>query len=164
MVKDIAHQRVDGFIIAEYGFHLPKGALAFLHDIRVGIVGHNIIFRIYELQRSLVQLQLYNTAFIIDGSGCAILDCLRHIINIYVITEHFTGAAVFGRDGRAGKSNVGSVRQTVSDDSCRTNYTLCDFFALIILRYFYLLSQTVLSTVGFVCHNHNVSSVRQRIV
>ncbi|MPN19817.1 hypothetical protein SDC9_167189 [bioreactor metagenome] len=76
---------------------------------------------------------MYNTALVVDRSGCTVLHGLGHIINVDVITEHLTGAAVFRGNRGSGKANVCSIRQAVSDNAGSTNNTLGDFFTVLIL-------------------------------
>ena len=133
MVKNIADQRVDGIIVAQYGFHLSESFLALFNNFRISIMCHDFILCINHVQRSFIQVELNDTAFVIDRAGCAIFDSLRHIINVDVITEHFTGAAVFRGNRSSGEANVCSIRQAVSDNAGSTNNTLGDFFTVLIL-------------------------------
>ena len=133
MVKNITDQRIDSIIVAQYGFHLSESFLALFNNLRISIMCHDFILCINHVKRSLIEFQLNNTAFVIDRTGCAIFDSLRHIINVNVITEHLTGAAVFRGNRSSGKANVCSVRQAVSDNAGSTNNTLGDFFAVLIL-------------------------------
>ncbi len=96
VAENVAHQRVDGFVIAEDRLHFTERMLAFPHDLRLGMLRHPVVFLVDELQRGLVQLQLHDAAFIINRSGGAVLDRLRHIVNVYVVAEHLAGVAVFG--------------------------------------------------------------------
>ena len=94
---------------------------------------HDFILCINHAQRSFIQIELNDTAFVIDRASCAIFDSLRHIINVDVITEHLTGAAVFRGNRGSGKANVCSIRQAVSDNAGSAHNTLGDFFAVLVL-------------------------------
>ena len=164
MVKNIADQRVYGVVVAQYGFHLSQCFLALFNNLRICIVRHDFILGINHAQRSFIQVELNDTAFVINRAGCTIFNSLRHIINVDVVTEHFTSAAVFRGNRCSGKTDVCSVRQAVSDNSCSTYNTLGDFFTVLILGHFNLFGQAVLSTVGFVCHNDDISALRKGFV
>ena len=133
MVKNIADERVDGVVVAQYSFHLSQCFLALFNNLRIGIVRHDFILCINHVQRSFIKVELNDTAFVINRAGCTIFNSLRHIINVYIITEHFTGAAVFRGNRCSGETNVCSVRQTISYNAGSTYNTLGDLFTVLIL-------------------------------
>ena len=102
-----------------------------------------------------------NTAFIIDRSGGTIFHSLRHIVDIDIITEHLTSIAVLCRDGRTCKTNKGSIRQCLADNTGITNNHMCFLFTLGIFRHDNFLVETILTTVRLVCHDHNISALGQ---
>ena len=61
-----------------------------------------VIFRVDELQGVLVELQVDDPAFVVDRAGGAVLHRLGHVVDVDIVAEHIPGAAVLGRDGRAG--------------------------------------------------------------
>ena len=79
----------------ENGFHLSKLMLAFLNNFGICIVRHYIIFGVDKVQSVLVKLEMYNSALVINRSGCTVLYRLRHIVNVDIIAEHLAGAFVF---------------------------------------------------------------------
>jgi len=79
--------------MTEDSFHLSQLSLAALDDISISILSHDVIFRVDKPQ-CVVEFQLHNTAFIIDRTCSTVLDSLRHIIDVDVITEYLTGISV----------------------------------------------------------------------
>jgi len=110
MVKNIANKGINGVIVSEYSFHLSKLTLTLFDDFLISIGSHNVILCINHLQSCFIKIELNNTAFIINRACCSILNRLCHIVNVDIITEHLTSAAVFGRNRRTCKSNICSVR------------------------------------------------------
>ena len=133
MVKNITDQGVDGVVVAQHGFHLSECFLALFNNFRVSIMRHDFILCINHVQCSFIQIEFNDTAFVIDRASCAILDSLRHIINVNVITEHLTGAAVFRGNRGSGEANVCSIRQAVADNAGGAYNTLSDFFTVLVL-------------------------------
>ena len=109
-------------------------------------------------------MQFDNTAFIVDRACCTILDSLRHIVDVNVITEHLTGAAIFGRNRRTGKADVCSIGQAVADNASRANNTFGDFFAILVSCDFDSLRKPVLPTVGLICHHDDIAALRKWLV
>ena len=161
MVKNIRDQRIDGIIVAQNSFHLTKGSFALFNNLWISIMSHDFILCINQAQRSFIQIKFDNSAFIINRAGCAIFNSLSHIIDVNIITEHFTSAAVFRRNRSSSKSDVCSIRQAVTNDTGSTNYTLCNFFAFIVLGHFNSFSQTILTTMSFVSHYYDISTLRK---
>ena len=158
MLQNILNQRINGFFRTQYRFHLPQFLFAFLNNIRICILCHDFIFRINKPQNMLVQLQMNDTAFIINWLCSAIFYRLCHIINIYVIPKNFRGAFVFGRNGRTCKANIGSIWQILTNDArCTHNGFGFDFSLRVFLDYHFF-RQTILPTVRLVRHNYNISS------
>ena len=102
-------------------------------------------------------------ALIIYGTRCAVFHSLRHVVNINVITENFSGVAVFGGYRRTSESDECCVRKGVADDAGIANYDSGFGFALFIFAHDYTLIHAVLATVRLVCHNHDVASSGQRL-
>ena len=94
MIKNIIYQRSDCLIITENSLHLAQLTLTLGDNIRISIISHNIVLGIYQTKRSFIQFQLNNAALIINRTSSAILDCLRHIINVNVITKDLAGATI----------------------------------------------------------------------
>ena len=109
VVEDVTNQRVYRLVSTKNRFHLTKLFFALFNDIRICILRHNVIFCVDEMQCVLVQLEMNNTTLIVNRSGSTIFDGLRRIINVNAITEHFTGASVFGGNRSAGKPDISSV-------------------------------------------------------
>ena len=122
VVQDIIYQRINGLLVAKNGLHLSQLSLAFLDDSRIRIIRHDIVFLIDELQCLLIQLQLNNTALVIYRTGGTIFHRLCHIIDVNIITEHLTSVAILHRNRCAGKSDEGRIRQSISDNTCRTDF------------------------------------------
>ena len=156
MIQNIVHKGVDSFLIAKNGFHLPQFFFAPFDNLWISIFCHNVIFLVNELQSLLIQFQLDNTAFVIYRTSSTIFNCLCHVVNIYVVTKHFTSIAVFHRNRCSGKSDKSCIRQSIADNTSRTDF---DFTCLDIDLFF----QTVLPTMSFIRHNHNISALRKAI-
>ena len=163
VVENIADQRIDGLIRAEDGLHLPQLFLALFNDGGVGILRHDVILGVNEPQGVLVQLEVDDTAFIVDRAGGAVLHRLGHVVDIDVVAEDLPGAAILGGNGRAGKADVCSSRQAVADDPRRADYGLDLQLALVVLPGDHLFREAVLSPVGFVCHDHNIPAGGERL-
>ena len=159
MVEDVTNQRVYRLVSTKNRFHLTKLFFALFNDIRICILRHNVIFCVDEMQCVLVQLEMNNTALIVNRSGRSIFDGLRHIINVNVITEHFTGAAVFGGNRSAGKSDISSVWQAVSDNSGCADDCFCFNLSIFFLLHNNLFSQAILPTVRFISHDEDISTL-----
>ena len=95
MVEYIAYKRIDGVIIAKDCFHLTEFTLALFDNFFVCVGGHNIILGINQPQRCFVEIELDNTAFVINRACSTVLNRLCHIVNVDIVTEYFTGATVF---------------------------------------------------------------------
>ena len=121
MVENVIYQGGNRLFIAKDGLHLPKLPLTFLNYFWVSIVCHQIIFRIDQTQGRFIQLQLDNPAFIVHRSGGAVLHGLCHVIDVNIIAEDFSGASVFCGYGRPRKADIGSVWETVADNTGCTN-------------------------------------------
>ena len=110
MVENIANKGVDSVIVTENSFHLSKLSFALFYNLLVGIPSHNVILFINHLQGRFVKIELDYTAFIVNRACRSILNRLCHIVNIDIITEYFTSAAVFRRNWCTRKADICSVR------------------------------------------------------
>ena len=95
MVENIANKRIDRVVVAENSFHLSKLFFALFNHFGIGILGHNVVFGVNQLQRLFIKIKFDNTALIVNRAGSTVLDSLSHIVNVYVIAEHLTSASVF---------------------------------------------------------------------
>ena len=127
-------------------------------------MGHQVILCVNEPQGVFVQLQVDNPALIVDRAGGSVLYRLGHIVDVDIVAKYLTGAAVLGRDGGAGKTDVCSVGQAVPDDAGCADGSLDLQFALFILFSDHLFRQAVLAPVGLVCHDHDIPALRQRLI
>ena len=95
MVENIVHKRADGLVSPQNCLHLAKFLLTLFDNIRIGILCHQVILIVNKMQRLFIKLEMDDTAFIVNRSGRSVLNCLRHIVNVDIITEHLTGAPIF---------------------------------------------------------------------
>ena len=161
MVQDVTDQRVDGLVRAQDGLHLAQFLFAFLYDIGVRILSHQVVFLIDQAQGSLIQLQVDDAALVVDRAGGPVLYRLGHIVNVDIIAKYFPGAAVFRGNRSAGKPNVCSIGQAVPDDAGSADGGVDLQLALLVLPGDHLLRQAVLSPVGLVRHDYDVAPLRQ---
>ena len=161
MVDNIFAQGLNGRICPQHTLHLPQHLFAFFNRCSVRLLFQRIVGRINQSQRVFVEMQLDDAAFVVDRSGCAVLYCLRHIVNINIIAKNFTGISVFCRNGCSRKAYVGCVGQGIVDDSRIANHGMRFLFALLVFLHDDFFIKTILSAVGFVCHHHNVPPFRQ---
>ena len=89
MVKNIPDERIYGFVSSKYRFHFAKVTFAFFNSIGIGILSHVVIFVIKKLQDFIIKFELYHAAFIIDRACRSILNRLRHIVYINIVSEYF---------------------------------------------------------------------------
>ena len=164
MVKNIIDQGIDRLVGTEDCFHLTKFLFALFNDIRIGVVSHNVILIIDQMEGVLVEFQVNHTALIVDGSGRAIFNCLSHIIDVDVITEDLSCTAVFCGDRCSGESNVGRIRKRVSYNAGSADNGFRLDFAVALLLDHNLLIETILPTMRFICHHDNVPAFRKSFV
>ena len=104
------------------------------------------------MKRSLIELQLNNTAFVIDRSCSAVLYGLCHVINIDIVTENFTGISIFCSYRCSGKSNICSVWKAVTYDTCRSDL----YLAGLGINFFL---QSILATMRLISHNDDITTL-----
>ena len=136
MVENIVYQRTDRLVGPQNCLHLAKFFFALFDNIRIGILCHQVILIVNKMQRLFIKLEMDDAAFIVNRSGRSILNCLSHIVNVDIITEHLTGAAVFRRDRCASKANICSVRERITDDSGSTDDGLGLNLAVFLLAHY----------------------------
>ena len=163
MLQNIAHQRINCFIIAEDCFHAAQIMLTALNYPGICILRHDVIFLINQLQRCCIEFQLDNTALIVNRACGTILHRLCHIVNVDVVAEHLTGTAILCRDRRSCKTDICCIGQAVADNARRADNNFRNFFAGLIGCHLDLFRQTILPSVRFVCHNNNVAAVRETL-
>ena len=112
----------------------------------------------------LVEFQVNNAAFVIDGSCSSVFNCLCHIIDVDVITEDFSCAAIFCGDRCSGEANIGCIRKCVSYDAGSADNGFRLDFAVVLLLDHNLLIETILPTMRFICHHDNVPAFRKSFV
>ena len=117
VVKDIINKRSDGLFVAENGLHLSEFLFALCHHFGIGVVCHIFILCINHMESIFIQFQLDNATLVINRTGSSILNSLGHVVNIDIITEDLTGTSVLHGKRSTRKSDVGSVRKTVANDS-----------------------------------------------
>lgn len=110
MVENITNKGIDYVIVSKYSFHLSKLMLTFFNNLFIGILSHYVIFFVDQFERSLIKIKFDYTAFVVYRAGSSVLNRLCHIVDINVISEYLTGAAVFGGNRRTSKANICSVR------------------------------------------------------
>ena len=164
MRDNILAKRLNGCIRAKHAFHLTKHFFAFLYGGAVGHLLQCVIGRINQTKRVLIEFQMNHTAFVVDWAGGAVLHRLRHIVNVDVITEHLSDIAVFDRNRRPRKSDKGCVRKRIVQNARVADYNTGFLVAIGILRHHYAFVKSVLPTMRFVCHNHNVVALGKRLL
>ena len=164
MVKNIIDQGIDRLVGTEDCFHLTKFLFALFNDIWIGVVSHNVILIIDQMEGVLVEFQVNHTALVVDGSGRAIFNCLCHIIDVDVITEDLSCTAVFCGDRCSGESNVGRIRKRVSYNAGSADNGFRLDFAVVLLLDHNLLIETILPTMRFISHHDNVPAFRKSFV
>ena len=164
MVKNVIYQGIDRLVGTEDCFHLTEFLFALFDDIRIGVISHNVILIIDQMEGVLVEFQVNHTALVVDGSGCTVFNCLCHIIYVDVITEDFACAAVFCGDRRSGESNICCIRKRVSYDAGSAYNGFRLDFAIVLLLDHNLLIETILPAMRFICHHDNVPAFRKSFV
>ena len=164
MIKNVIYQGIDSLVGTEDCFHLTEFLFALFNDIWIGVVSHNIILIIDQMEGVLVEFQVNNAAFVIDGSCSSVFNCLCHIIDVDVITEDFSCAAIFCGDRCSGEANIGCIRKRVSYDAGSADNGFRLDFAVVLLLDHNLLIETILPTMCFVSHHDNVPAFRKSFV
>ena len=159
MVNNIIYQGVDCLIRTEDCFHFAEFSLTAVNVILFGILCHPVVFLVDQIDNFLVQFQFHYTALIVDRACCSVFDCLGHIIDVDVITEHFTGASIFLRDWSACKADVCCVGKAVANDTSCTHHDVGLFLSFFVGFCYNSFLEAILPTVCFVSHNNNVSSL-----
>ena len=150
---------MDGLISPQNCFHLTEFFFALFDNVWIGILSHQVVFIIYDMQRFFIQLKMDDPALIVNRSGCTVFNRLRHIINIDIITKYFTGAAILRRDRCTGETDVCSVRKTVPDNTGSANDGLRFHLAVFLLTDHNFLCQSVLAAVCFICHDDDIPAL-----
>ena len=164
MIKNVIYQGIDRLVGTEDCFHLTKFLFALFNDIRISVVSHNVILIIDQMEGVLVEFQVNNAAFVIDGSCSSVFNCLCHIIDVDVITEDLSCTAVFCGDWCSSESNVGRIRKRVPYNAGGAYNGFRLDFAVILLLDYHLLIETILPTMRFICHHDNVPAFRKSFV
>ena len=164
MVDNIFAQGLNGRICPQHTLHLPQHLFAFFNRCSVRLLFQCVVGRINQGQCILVEVEFDNTALVVNRTRCAILHSLCHIVNIDIITKNFTRISIFCRNRRSRKAYVGCIWQGIMDDTGIANDRMCFFFALFIFFDDNFLIKTILSTVGFIRHHHNISPFGQRLL
>ena len=136
MVENIVYQRTDRLVSPQNRLHLAKFLFALFDNIRIGILCHQVILIVNKMQGLFIKLEMDDAAFIVNRSGRSVLNCLSHIVNVDIITEHLTGAPIFRRDGSAGEANVCSVRKTITNNPGSADNCLCFDLAVFLLAHY----------------------------
>ena len=157
VVKDIIDKRSNGLIISEDCLHLTEFFLALRHHFGIGIVRHDFVLCINHAQSFFIKVQFDDSTLIVNRAGSTILDRLRHVVDINIVTKDLTGASVLHRNGRTSESYVCSIREAVADD---TGCADLDFTCLGINPFL----QSVLPAMSLVSHNDNVPALGERLV
>ena len=111
-------------------------------------MGHQVILCVNEPQGVFIQFEVNDPALIVDRAGGSVLYRLGHIVDVDIVAKYLTGAAVLGRDGSTGKTDVCSVGQAVPDDAGCADGSLNLQFALLVLLGDHLFGEAVLATVS----------------
>ena len=157
MLQDITHEGINGFRRSKNLFQMRHLVHALFNLLRGGsFICQGLILCINGLNGLLIKLQIHDTGLIEHGACGAIFDGLRHIVDIDIVTENFSSILVFLRYRRSSKSDEGSVRKGVVDDTGHTHTNLAFCIDLLL--------KAVLSTVSFICHYHDIPSFRKRLV
>ena len=164
VVNNIFAQGLNGRICPQHTLHLPQHLFAFFNRCSVRLLFQCVVGRINQGQCILVEVEFDNTALVVNRTRCAILHSLCHIVNIDIITKNFTRISIFCRNRRSRKAYVGCIWQGIMDDTGIANDRMCFFFALFIFFDDNFLIKTILSTVGFIRHHHNISPFGQRLL
>ena len=152
MVENVGDKCVNGSVISEDSFHSAQFMLTLFDNTLISLCSHQVVFLIDRSQSIFIELEFYDTAFIINRACRAVLYRLRHIININVITEYLAGTFVFGRYRCTCKAYVCCIWQIISDDTGGSVFQFTSFG-------FNAFGKTILSTVSFVSHNDNISAL-----
>ena len=163
MIQYVIHQRMDGVFIAQNRVHPGKIPLAFLYNFRVRLFGQRIKFRVNYRQRVLIQTKFHYPALVIYRARRAVLDRLRHIVNVDIIAEDFPCAAVFGGNRRPRKTDVRRVWKAVANDSGGSHDSFRYLFPRLVLCNPDLFRQTILPPVGLVRHYHQIAAFRKAV-
>ena len=116
------------------------------------------IFLIDELQCFFVELQIDDTALIIDWHGGVVEDALGHIVNINAVAEDFDGVAVFQCHWGTREADERGIRQGVVYQSGGTD----THFTRHRINFLF---EAVLTAMGFIAHHDDIAAGGQgRIV
>lgn len=88
---------------------------------------------------------------------------LRHIINIDIITENFTGIMILYGNRGSGKADVRCLGKAHADDPCNTGQHFDNQVTSSVPDCLDLFSQTILASVRLVRHNDNISALGQSL-
>ena len=130
--------------------------LAALGRLLVVLVRVLLVGPVELLERVGVEVQGHNAALVVDRDRRLVLHRLGHVVDVDVAAEHLLGVPAVECNRRAGKADVGGVRQGVAHLLCspyRHRAVVLDG-----------LSETVLAAVGFVDHHHDVAAIAERLV
>ena len=162
VIENIVNKGFYSIIVTEDSFHLPKLTLAFLYYISIGILCHDLIFGVYQFQGVFIEFQLHDTALIVNGTSRTVLNSLRHIVNVDIVTEHLTGVPILSGYRSTRKADICSIRERITDNSSRADDLTGNKLAVLILGHLDFFCQTILPSMGFISHNDDISSFRQR--
>ena len=164
MVDNIFAQGLNGRLCSQHTLHLPQHLFAFFNRCSVRLLFQRIVGCINQGQRILVKVEFDNAALIVNRTRCTIFHRLCHIINIDIITKNFTRISIFCRNRCSCKAYVSCIRQGIMNDTGIANDRMCFFFTLFIFFDDNFFIKTILSTVGFIGHHHNIPPFGKRLL
>ena len=110
-----------------------------------------LIFLIDELQGFFVELQVDDTALIIDWHGGVVEYALGHVININAVAEDLDGVAVFQCHRSTREADERGIRQgVVYQSGCTDTHLPCHR-----IHFFF---EAVLPTVCLVAHHDDIAA------
>ena len=95
MADDVLDERGDGLVVAEDAFEACQLVLG-LGELFVGgtFVGEVVKLAVEQFEHLLVEFEVEHAALVIDGTRGAILDGLRHVVDVDVVAKNLLRVAV----------------------------------------------------------------------
>ena len=155
MLNEILCNRAQSIGVTQNDIKMGNRFFAFFNLILVGafyLALSIIIF--YLLHLSLIQCNFCRTSVVNKINRNAILHGFSHRISVDNLAENINCSV----NRRAGKTNIGSVRQRIVQILCKSVFTLNTF-----IGYSHFLIEIYLTAVRFIGNANHICSVGQNI-
>ena len=152
--------------MSEQHLHLRLVALRLLDHIyvRLFLRSKALVLRVNLRERGIVEPQMHHAALVVDGPRRAVLNGLRHVIDVDVVAEHLARRPVALVYRRAREPDESRVRKRVVDDTRRRHHASRLDCSVLLAHHLLGLSEPVVSAVRFVRNHNHVAPTRKRLV